>query len=370
MPRHALALLRQILAAAPCLLVACGSRTPLLFEPGEDTIVDAAVSTPDTFQDAAQDQAAPLGCIIGTRPVREVHIDLYFTLDKSRSMRTFDPGSTKTRWDAVSSALDSFINAPLSQGLGAGISFFPRVSPSGNDLCSPDDYRDPVVRIGTLPAVAPSILTAISFQVLSSGTPMTPALYGAHVYARQRQFEQPDHTVAVVIVTDGAPHDCGSSIPGTSVAAAQAMAGVPQINTYVLGVGPNLVALNAIALAGGTSQAYLVQSGGESALLAQLEAIRTSALACEYVFPPGTTTNFDVATVTTFDGSDAGSIAVDRVSGPSACGGGRGWFYDNMPFAGGPLPTRITLCPASCTPLVKGTGSHLDVRVGCPDANR
>jgi len=32
-------------------------------------------------------------------------------------------------------------------------------------------------------------------------------------------------------------------------------------------------------------QAYLVESSGEGALLAALEAIRTSALACEYVLP-------------------------------------------------------------------------------------
>jgi hypothetical protein len=353
------------LAAAPWLLVACGSRTPLLYEPTEDTSPDAAVSIPIPTQDAA----VPLGCITGKRPVREVHIDLYFTLDKSKSMMRVDPGSTKSRWDAVSSALDSFINAPLSEGLGAGIAFFPRQTPAGNDYCSPADYAFPVVPIGALPGVAPSILKAIAVQTLLSGTPLTPALDGAHVYARSRMVSQPDHTSAVVMVTDGLPHDCGSSIPGTSAVAAAAASGSPPINTYVLGVGPSLVTLNAIALAGGTSQAYLVQTGGESALLAALEAIRTSALACEYVFPAGTRTRFDIASVTTETGADAGPTTVDRVASAEACGGGPGWFYDNPLSPDDPPPTRITLCPSSCTPLVKGTDSHLDVRVGCVDAD-
>ena len=95
--------------------------------------------------------AQPLGCITGTRPVREVHIDLYFTLDKSRSMRTSIQARPRRGGTRYASALDSFINAPLSQGLGAGIYFFPRVSPSGKRPLHADDYRDPVVRIGTLP---------------------------------------------------------------------------------------------------------------------------------------------------------------------------------------------------------------------------
>jgi hypothetical protein len=356
-------------ATAPLLLAACGSRTPLLLEPSEDTPPDAAVFIP--IQDAAvpvQDAAEPIGCITGTRAIHEVHIDLYFTLDKSKSMMRVDPGTTMSRWGAVSSALDTFINAPLSAGLGAGIGFFPRTGPNG-DLCSTADYAFPVVPIGTLPGVAPSILKAISVQTLLSGTPMTPALDGAHVYARSRVVSQPDHTPAVVMVTDGIPHDCGSSVPGTAAVAASAVSGSPPIRTYVLGVGPSLESLNMIAAAGGTTQAYLVVKGGEAALLAQLEAIRTSALACEYVFPAGTRTRFDVATVTTQTGVDAGPITVDRVASAEACGGGLGWFYDNPVSPDDPPPTKITLCPSSCTPLVKGTGSHLDVRVGCLDVD-
>jgi hypothetical protein len=85
------------------------------------------------------------------------------------------------------------------------------------------------------------------------------------------------------------------------------------------------------------------------------------------VFPPGTNTRFDVATVTTQTDADADPTMVDRVESAEACGGGLGWFYDNPLSPDAPVPTKITLCPASCDPLVKGSDSHLDVRVGCVD---
>jgi hypothetical protein len=310
------------------------------------------------------DAAAPMfPCITGSRPVRAVQIDLTFMLDKSRSMEDRVAGSSLTKWQAVSSALDSFLNAPLSAGLKAGISFFPRQD-GARDLCSPADYTYPVVDFDLLPGVATSIKKAIAVQTLLSGTPMTPALEGAHLDALRYWHDHPADTLAVVLVTDGIPHQCSSSVATTAaVAATHSATQTPSVKTYVLGVGPSLGSLNAIAAAGGTSAAYLVDKGGESSLLAALEAIRTSALACEYVFPPGTNTRFDLATVTTQTGVDAGPTAVDRVDSAEACAGGPGWFYDTS--ADQATPTRITLCPSSCTPLVEGTDSHLDVRVGC-----
>jgi hypothetical protein len=349
------------LALAPWVLAACGSRTPLLYDPAEDNLPQA-VSTTTPISDAAAPPLFP--CITGTRPVREVHIDLSFMLDKSKSMNSPVAGSSQTRWQAVASALDSFLNSPLSAGLGAGISFFPRQD-GGRDRCLPSDYKFPFVDIATLPDNAASIRKAIAVQTLLSGTPMTPALEGAHINALEFQTMHSSDTLAVVLVTDGIPHDCSSSVATTAAVAATHLGQSPSIKTYVLGVGPSLGSLNAIASAGGTSGAYLVDRGGESSLLAALEAIRTSALACEFVFPPGTNTRFELATVTTQTGVDAGPTSVTRVQSAEACMGGPGWFYDNS--GGQPLPTKITLCPDSCKPLVEGIDSHLDVRVGCVD---
>jgi len=362
--RSTFCLLSAFVGAAA--LGACGSRTPLDVVPTLDEVnpTDASV-----VLDSGLDVNIPLGCFIGSRPVGQIPIDLYFVLDRSRSMQTIDRGATQTRWASISAALDVFFNAPLSNGLGAGIMFFPRTAALGSmALCSTGDYAFPVVPIGTLPGVAPSILTAISVQILASGTPMTPALEGAHVYARSVQVSQGNHTLAVVLVTDGAPRDCGSTVPATSAVAAAAIAGAPPIKTYVLGVGPNLSNLNAIAQAGGTSQAYLVESSGEGSLLAALEAIRTSALACEFVLPlaGGQPPNLDVVRVSTRLGMGGGPMSIDQVAGAEACAGRPGWFYDNPLVSGQAPPTKIVLCPASCDPLVQSIGNHLDVTINCP----
>src|SRR5882724_7598191 len=327
MPRNANVTARATARKAPgtivlaCALGACGSRTPLGVDPGSDTpSID--------FQDAAR---RPLReCIRGSRGIGKIPIDLFITLDRSRSMDTVDRGSTLSRWEAVAGAVDQFINSPLSNGIGAGIAFFPRTTPDGRPFCATGDYAFPVVPIGLLPGVAPSILKAISLQTRGSGTPTTPAIEGAHLYARSEQVASRDHTAALVVVTDGAPRDCGSSVASTAAVAAAAVAASPPIRTYVLGVGPNLNNLNAIAQAGGTTQAYLVESSGEDALLAAFEAIRTSALSCEYVIPPGgPLTNADVLSVTTRAGTDGATTQLSQVANAEACAGNAGWFYDN-----------------------------------------
>ena len=232
------------------------------------------------------------------------------------------------------------------------------------DLCTTADYAFPVVPVGTLPGVATSILTAISLQTLSIGTPSEQALEGAQIYARSRAVAAPDHTIGVVLVTDGLPRECGSTLPGTKAIAAASLAATPPIKTYVLGVGPKLDNLNTIAAAGGTGEAYLVESEGESALLAAFEAIRTSALSCEFVLPVGVKSHFDSARVSTSRAGDPASQQLSQVASAEACGSGPGWFYDK-PLTGGEPPAKISLCPASCNPLVRTENSQLDVRVGC-----
>jgi hypothetical protein len=351
------------LSLGSAIALACGSRTELDARPN-DASVD--VSNPrDAGRDVLSEDSPEMACFNGTRPVGQIPIDLYFALDRSKSMDTVDRGASKTRYAAVSGAMTSFLNSPLSAGLGAGILFFPRSQPGGEPYCSPGDYAFPVVPIGLLPGVAASITKAISLQTRGAATPMTPALEGAHIYARGQQASHPDHTVSVVVVTDGEPRDCGSSLQGTAAVISAAMTGVPAIRTYVLGVGPSVANLTVLAQSGGTSQAYLVESSGETSLLAALEAIRTSALSCDFVLP-GDISPTDIVDVSTRLGSGGAPTTVDRVASFDACADQPGWFYDRPLESGSPSPTRILLCPASCDPLVQSTGNHLDVAINCP----
>jgi hypothetical protein len=70
--------------------------------------------------------------------------------------------------------------------------------------------------------------------------------------------------------------------------------------------------------------------------------------------------------VTTIEPSDASvvllptNVALSSVANAAACGGAGGWYYDNAAN-----PTRITLCPASCTQLNATTDGSVSVNIGC-----
>jgi len=61
-------------------------------------------------------------------------LDLYVMLDSSGSM--LDTIGTQTKWQAIQSALATFINDPASAGIGIGLQFFPQKDPNIPDVCS------------------------------------------------------------------------------------------------------------------------------------------------------------------------------------------------------------------------------------------
>ena len=86
---------------------------------------------------------------------------------------------------------------------------------------------------------------------------------------------------AILLVTDGLPeakvssqaNGCNPTLTDAKEAATACAA--TGIKTYVLGVGSMLDALNQLAASGGTSQAWLVESGNQSG--AQLQEIAADA---------------------------------------------------------------------------------------------
>jgi hypothetical protein len=133
----------------------------------------------------------------------------------------------------------------------------------------------------------------------------------------------------------------------------------------VLGVGPSLQNLNQIAMKGGTGSAHLVESGGSAELLTALNEIRKNALTCDYQIPiiPGKVFDLDNAVAIRVKvGANGMEVLVPRVADQSQCGpNGGGWYFDVPP----PNSKKITLCPATCDPLLKTMGSSLTVLMGC-----
>ncbi len=108
----------------------------------------------------------------------------------------------------------------------------------------------------------------------------------------------------------------------------------------------------------------MVDTGGNVAqqLAAALGNIASSTLTCDFRIPASSsgTLDFGRVNVQVQIGTTGGPMLVSQVPSKDGCGSGPGWYYDNPA-----KPTLITLCPATCDPLLKTPGSRLDVLIGC-----
>ncbi len=177
----------------------------------------------------------------------------------------------------------------------------------------------------------------------------------------------PNRAVSVVFTTDGIPQGCGNgnTIAAAAMEAQVALTGTPPVKTYVLGVGPALQSLNAIAMAGGTNMAYLVDAAMGNvtdALIAALKAI-VKPLGCDYTIPTnGQPLDYGQVNVQVKIGANGAPMLIGKVNDAAACTTSGGWYYDVNPPG---KPTKITLCPDSCSPLTMTDGSSLQVLIGC-----
>jgi hypothetical protein len=216
-----------------------------------------------------------------------------------------------------------------------------------------------------LPQAAPGIVAAIDAQMTNGGTPTRPALEGAISHARDWATAYPAHKVAVVLATDGIPNDCSSNIQNVSQLAAAGFSGTPRVPTYVIGVGPQLAGLNQIAQSGGTTQAYIVDTGPTATqqFIDAMNKIRGLALACEFLLPKPTSGQLDYTKVNVQFTPPSGGAPqlLQQVPDAASCDPvNGGWYYDN-PAA----PTRIYACPASCDGFNVQIGGKVDILLGC-----
>jgi uncharacterized protein YegL len=273
---------------------------------------------------------------------------LVFMFDRSGSMT--QNGSPK--WASCKAATEAFFQSPDSAGMHASLHYFPQ----GN-ACGAATFAAPAVAMQPLPSNA--FKTSLDAQVPSDGTPTRPALEGAIQYGQQvAQGIAKDGKVVVVLVTDGEPNDCSSSIGSVSNVAQNASA---QFQTYVIGVG-NINGLNQIAAAGGTKQAFAVPTNNPTQIQADftkaMNVIKNAALACDYTIPaPPTGETFDRAKVNVL--YKPGGGAPQALDYNQDCNGGVGWRYDDMNS-----PKRILVCDGSCD-AIKAKPGAVDVVFGC-----
>lgn len=302
-----------------------------------------------------------------------VPVDLYFMVDTTGSMNcpvpdsldnpcTVDPGppyAATTRWVVESAALKSFMQSKSNEGMGVGIGFFP----ASRDACNAATYKQPSVEIAMLPGAATALTSAIDAKKPSGNTPTLASLTGAVQHATDYAKSHAGHRVAVVYSTDGYPVSCGSdnTIANAAKVAKSAFEGNPSVPVYVLALGNNLSSLNEIAVAGGTDQAFLIDTSRDAAaqLSAALDSIRGRALVgCTYEIPtPPAGQQIDYGLVNVRVTSSSGAVTqVYRDPSQTACD--QGWQYSAD-------KTQINLCGDVCSQVKNDPNMKLEVLFGC-----
>jgi uncharacterized protein YegL len=287
-------------------------------------------------------------CASTSSKAQGVPVELVFMFDRSGSM------NQQSKWTSCSQGLNAFFADPNSAGLSASLQFFEQL-----DQCNVAAYATPLVAMTALPD-ATSFSAAIAATSPFGETPTLPALQGALQYAQQEQQSKAGIKAAVVLVTDGEPNVCNSTLQAVAAAAQAAAATTP---TYVIGIG-NVANLNAIAQAGGTNQAFIVSTGNPQQTATDLEnalaTIKGSQLSCEYKIPAppaGQTLNYNQVNVVYTPSS--GQSQTLTYNG-SCSGNGQGWHYDNAQ-----TPTKIEICPGSCTTIQADKSASIAIELGC-----
>lgn len=311
-------------------------------------------------------------CVTAMKSASLPTVNLVMMVDKSGSMGDpLEGGDPRLKWQPVTSGMKSFFQDAASAGYAASLQFFP--APGGVDATCAAPYATPLVPLTPLSSSAP-LVAAIDEAKPQGGTPTLPALHGAIAFARQTLAARPDEKSVVVLVTDGEPGlnvdgkvvpGCtNNDIPHVAAEAASAFHATPSIPTYVIGVGPSLSALDAVASAGGTNKAFMISVANPADTAAQfqqaLDAIRAQQkVSCDFALPePPPGERLDPKRVNVALGNPSGGVTPLVYS--RDCTAANGWRYDD-PNA----PTRVELCAASCASAQNDPSSKLTVAFGC-----
>jgi Mg-chelatase subunit ChlD len=299
-----------------------------------------------------QGQGGQEECLATQAEAERKTLDMLVVLDRSGSM-------SGTQWSGAVTALTAFFNDPSSEGIWAGINFFPTTA----NECEYSSYSPPQVQLGLLPDYASTLIDTMSTTVASGGNTPTPAaLYGSLQYATAVQDQNPEHVVVAVLATDGSPNACSPYDIATIAGYAQAAYNYNGVKTYVIAISGAVVNnLNQIAAAGGTVAALDV-TNDISQFLQKMEEIRADALGCEYTIPDPSEGEFEATKLNvqyTAGGSNT-PTDIPQADNAGDCSGQPGWYYDDNVN-----PTKVLFCPVTCNEIQSDSEAKVDFLFGC-----
>jgi hypothetical protein len=345
--------------ATAFVVTACSSSTRDGFTPPPpppaDFATDAAV---------AEEPDAATTCISTQQKAESVPLAMLVLIDRSGSMQG-------EKWDAATKAVRAFADRSEVVGMEMGVQFFP---PLGNaDHCDTGSYKNLAVPIAPLPDNVIPIQQRVTSSAADGGdTPMEPGLAGSIDAMRAFLDKEPMHQGVIILVTDGDPAGCSSSVSSVAAAAASGLkpaTDLPSVRTFTVGMaGASFGSLDQIAQAGGSPKSFNVGSGAgaQQALLDALDEVRKGVISCEYTLPlpPANEGTLDLESVELAytPGKNDPPVSIKKVADSSACGATTGGYYYDDPKD----PARVILCPASCSSVRGGTlDARVDLVFGC-----
>jgi hypothetical protein len=197
------------------------------------------------------------------------------------------------------------------------------------------------------------------------GTPLYAALGGAEQWAGAYQMAHPTEKTVVILMTDGEPRGCDEDVTHIAGLAATSLQ-MNKVPTYAIGlVGSQQAQMDQIAQAGGTMMGYFIGSGtnAQKDLLAALTSIRGKTISCDFPMPRSSVVGQEVdptlVNVNFTPSTGGASQTLNQVANMGDCSS-TGWYYDNRA-----TPSRITLCPTTCSMVQADQKGKLDILLGC-----
>jgi len=292
-------------------------------------------------------------CVTTSAEANRIPLDMIFLIDRSGSM-------AGVKWTGTTKALTTFFNDPASLGIGAGMVYFPAQKP---DQCNVQNYAVLDVPIGLLPTNAFALTNSIPFSPLGGGTPTYSGLKGSLMAATAYQDSHPTHKVVLVVATDGDPAGCLPTDIDLIADLAKSALDYNGVRTYVIGAaGSTITNLNKIAAAGGTTAAYDITQNIDD-FSAKIASIREQAVGCDFEIPPapnGQKLEPDEVNFTYTPKGLGNPKILPRADDLADCNNQAGWYYDSNLS-----PTKILLCPASCSTVQADSSAKVSVLFGC-----
>ncbi len=348
------------LAAVAALAVACSTSPRESFEP------EPAPPPGLSSVDAGPPPDGGRNCVSEEKKAEPVPLAMLVLIDRSGSM-------SGDKWDSATKAIRAFADRAEVVGMKMGVQFFPPLG--SGDQCNASLYANPAVPIAPLPDNVLPIQQKLASTAADGGaTPMRSGLEGSIAAMRSFIESGPPHQGVVILVTDGDPNSCGNVSNVASVAASGANplpgSGVPRVLTFAVGMeGASFSNLDQIAAAGGGGKSSFNVGAGaaaQQALVDALESVRAGVIGCEYVLPvppPGEgVLDYDSVEILFTPGTNDPQQTIRRVPDKATCGATSGGYYYDDPEN----PTRVILCPASCTAVQGATAAaEVDLHFGC-----